>query len=134
MARRLIVDTGVLITSERARSAVASVVKGDDDLVVAAITVAELLTGVELSDERHREARRKFVDLVLQTFPIEPYDLEVARVHASLLAHVYRGGTKRGAHNLIIAATAVATDRVLLTKDRRAQFEDLPGVQCIVAD
>ncbi len=134
MARRLIVDTGVLTAPERARSTVAGMIEGDDDLVVAAITVAELLTGIELSDERRRGARSQFVDFVLRTFPVEPYDFEVARVHARLLAHVHRSGTKRGAHDLIIAATAVATDRVLLTTDPRAQFEDLPEVRCLFTD
>ncbi len=49
MARRLIVDTGVLIASERGRNSLATIVEPDDDLVIAAITVAELRTGIELA-------------------------------------------------------------------------------------
>jgi tRNA(fMet)-specific endonuclease VapC len=57
-----------------------------------------------------------------------PYDLHVARAHAELLAHVAETGTPRGAHDLIIAATAKATDRTLVTLDRRG-FAGLPGVR-----
>jgi tRNA(fMet)-specific endonuclease VapC len=44
---------------------------------------------------------------------------------------VHRSGRKRGAHDLIIAATAVATNRTVLTGDRKAQFGELPGVACL---
>ncbi len=133
MARRLIVDTGVLIASERGRAQLADVVAEDDDLVIAAITVAELRTGIELAADRHRAARSDFLTRVLDTLPVEPYDLATAQVHGRLLAHVLRGGTARGAHDLLIAATALATRRTILTSDRSARFEDLPGVNCLVA-
>jgi len=132
VARRLIIDTGVLIASERARAVLAAVITEDDDLVVAAITVAELRTGIELATEAHRAARSEFLVRVLETFPVEPYELVTAEAHGRLLAHVHRSGTKRGAHDLIIAATAVATNRAVLTTDRNAHFEDLPGVDSIV--
>jgi tRNA(fMet)-specific endonuclease VapC len=132
VARRLIVDTGVLVASERGRTGLIDVVAEDDDLVIAAITVAELRTGIELATARHRAARAEFLVKVLETMPVEPYDLATAEVHGRLLAHVHRSGTKRGAHHLMIAATAVATKRMVLTTDRSANFHDLPGVECIV--
>lgn len=132
MARRLIIDTGVLIASERGRAGLMDVIAEDDDLVIAAITVAELRTGIELATERHRAARAEFLVNVLETLPVEPYDLAAAEAHGRLLAHVHRTGTKRGAHDLMIAATAVATKRTVLTTDRGANFNDLPGVDCIV--
>ena len=132
MARRLIIDTGVLIASERGRTGLMDIIAEDDDLVIAAITVAELRTGIELATERHRAARAEFLVNVLETLPVEPYDLATAEAHGRLLAHVHRGGTKRGAHDLMIAATAVATKRAVLTTDGGANFNDLPGVDCIV--
>ena len=128
MARRLIVDTGVLVASERARTQLAGVITEDDDLV----TVAELRTGIELATERHRAARSEFLVKVLEILPVEPYELAAAEAHGRLLAHVHRSGTKPGAHDLVIAATAVATNRTVLTMDRNAHFDDLPGVDCIV--
>jgi tRNA(fMet)-specific endonuclease VapC len=132
VARRLIVDTGVLIASERTRTGLAAAITEDDDLAIAAITVAELRTGIELATDAYRPARREFLTKVLETLPVEPYELATAEAHGRLLAHVHRSGTKRGAHDLIIAATAVATGRTVLTTDRNAHFEDLPGVECIL--
>jgi tRNA(fMet)-specific endonuclease VapC len=134
VARRLILDTGVLVATERGRTALSEVIQADDDLVIAAITVAELRTGIELADEPRRAPRTEFLVKVLETMPIEPYDLAVAEAHGRLLAHVHRSGTQRGAHDLIIAATAVATRRIILTTDRNARFDALPGVECLVAD
>ncbi len=132
MARRLIVDTNLLISSERGGAGLAAAIEDDDDLVIAAVTVAELRTGVELADDRHRVARAAFVDRVLDTLPVEPYDRASAEAHGRLLAHVHRSGTPRGAHDLLVAATALATGRTVLTTDRGARFDDLPGVDAIV--
>jgi tRNA(fMet)-specific endonuclease VapC len=99
----------------------------EDDVVIAAVTVAELLVGVELADEANRSRRRALVDAIVATVPVEDYDLEVARSHAQLLAHARRSGRHRGAHDLLIAATALARNRIVVTADRGG-FADLPGV------
>lgn len=132
MARRIIVDTGVLVASERGRRAVSKLLSADDDLVIAAITVAELRTGIELASEQRRAGRADFLVSVLETLPVEPYGVATAEAHGRLLAYVHRTGAKRGAHDLIIAATALATGRTILTTDRQARFDELPGVDCVV--
>ncbi len=124
---RLILDTTVLVASERSRTYLDGLVGDDDDVVIAAITAAELLAGVHLADDAHRERRAPFVEAVLATIPIEDYDLDVARAHADLLAHARRTGRPRGAHDLLIAATAAATRRTVVSADAAA-FADLPGV------
>ena len=45
-----------------------------------------------------------------------------------LIAHVRRTGKARGAHDLIIAAHALQSGRIVLTSDKNARFSDLPGV------
>jgi tRNA(fMet)-specific endonuclease VapC len=124
---RLILDTAVLIGAERTGNELNRVIGDDDDVAIAAITAAELLVGVELADSAHRASRAAFVRSVLDTIPVEDYDLQVARAHALLLAHTQRSGRARGAHDLIIAATAVSRERVVVTQDA-AGFADLPGV------
>lgn len=131
MARRLILDTGVLIASERASSPWADALEADDDVALAAVTIAELRTGVELAGASRRAARAAFLERVLATIPIQGYDLAVAPVHGRLLAAVHRAGTQRGAHDLIIAATAAATKRTIVTADSPARFGDLTGVECL---
>lgn len=124
---RLILDTTVLVAAERATAALDDVIDDSDDVAIAAITAAELLVGVELAARDQRSARERFVAAILDAVPIEDYDLEVARAHAALLAAVRRAGRPRGAHDLIIAATASARDRAVVTSDA-AGFADLPGV------
>ena len=124
---RLILDTTILIAAERSSAAIEQVVADEDDVVIAAITAAELLAGVELADRRHKRPRRTFVNSLLATIPIEPYDLQVARVHAELLAHTRTTGRPRGAHDLLIAATARAHTRTVVTADI-AGFSGLAGV------
>ena len=89
--------------------------------------MAELKVGVQMANGRRREKRERFVTAVLDAVSVEPYDLEVAEAHAALLTHVRRSGTPRGAHDLIIAATARARDRTVMSADQ-AGFGDLPGV------
>ena len=132
MARRLILDTGVLIGSERDRSALTKIITEDDDLVIAAITVAELRAGIELAGPAQRADRSDFLIRVLETLPVEPYDVTTAEAHGRLLAHVHRSGKQRGAHDLIIAATALTSRRTILTHDRNAHFDELPDVECVL--
>jgi tRNA(fMet)-specific endonuclease VapC len=117
----------MLVDAERGGGALAAAVEDDDDVAIAAITVAELRVGVRLATGGRRKKRELFVAAVLDAVSIETYDLEVAEVHAGLLAHTRKSGTPRGAHDLIIAATAAARDRQIVTLDLGG-FADLPGV------
>jgi tRNA(fMet)-specific endonuclease VapC len=56
----------------------------------------------------------------------------VAEQHAALLAHAHRKGNQRGVHDLIIAATARATGRTVVTADARARFAELPDVTAVL--
>jgi tRNA(fMet)-specific endonuclease VapC len=122
----------VLIAAERGKASVDKVIGDADDVAIAAITVAELLVGVELADDARRPDRQAFVDEVLALIPVEEYTTDVARVHARLLAYVRREGKTRGAYDLLIAATAATTARTIVTMDSSAAFDDLPGVRAQV--
>jgi tRNA(fMet)-specific endonuclease VapC len=117
----------VLIASERDAGALDAAIADDDDVAIAAITAAELLVGIELADKKRRRARASFVDDLLKGLPVQDYGLATARAHARLLALTRRAGRPRGAHDLIIAATALESNRIVVTADARG-FADLPGV------
>lgn len=125
---RLLFDTTFLIDADRTGDALDEVIDDDDDVAVAAITVAELRVGVLLSKGRRRAARQRFVDDVLAAIPVLNYDVDVAVAHADLLAHVRTRGEPRGAHDLLIAATSRASGRTVVAADLTA-FENLPGVE-----
>lgn len=118
----------MLVAAERGSVPPLDLVGDDEEVAIAAVTAAELLVGVELADGKRRSARERFVTEVLDTVSIEPYDLTIARAHAALLAHTRREGQQRGAHDLLIAATARATERTVVTADEGG-FTNLPGVE-----
>ncbi len=126
----LLLDTTFLIDAERDAAVLDELIGDDDDVAIAAVTVAELLVGVKLATRRHRERRQEYVDAVMATIPVSDYDVGVAVEHAELLAAVRKAGRPRGAHDLIIAATARATNRTVVTADLSA-FDDLPGVTAV---
>ena len=128
MARRVILDTGVLIAIERGRLDVDTVL-GLDDAAIAAITATELLAGVERADTAHRQARAVRVEAILSSLPVEPYNVGIARAHARLAAAAMAKGRPRSANDMMVAATAAATSRILLTTDASAGFDQLTGVR-----
>ncbi len=123
----LILDTTVLVDVERRRVGLDDLIADQDAVSIAAITYAELLHGVEMANSRNRARRQRFVDAVAGRVPIVAYDRRVAATHATLLAAVQRSGRPRGAHDLIIAATAATFGLEVVTSDPGG-FEGLPGV------
>lgn len=95
---------------------------------VAAITIAELGVGVRIATGKRQRARRDFLDDIVNNLPIIGYDLGVAQAHTELLVAVRAAGRPRGAHDLIIAATALSTGRTVVTSDRLG-FDGLPGLE-----
>jgi tRNA(fMet)-specific endonuclease VapC len=132
MGRRLILDTNVLIAYER--GSIDQSALDDDELAVASITIAEYRTGIELADTPERAAARaRALATITSVIGVLDYTSVTAAHQARLLAHVRRSGTPRGAHDLIIAAHAAETGRLLLTRDAKARFSDLPGITALEA-
>jgi tRNA(fMet)-specific endonuclease VapC len=126
---RVILDTGVLVAAVRGHLDGAAFA-AEDDVALPALALAEYLTGVELdNDPARRVAQQAFLAELLAVIPVIDCTPAVAVHYAALLAHVRRTGQSCGAHDLIIAATARATDRLLVTTDAQAGFADLPDVQ-----
>lgn len=123
----LLLDTTFLIDAERADIDLDDLIHEDDDIAIAAITIAELVLGAELASQHVKADRQAFVDDILAAVPVISYDRDIAFEHAQLLVAVRQTGRPRGAHDLLIAATARATKRMVLTADEPA-FADLPGV------
>ena len=92
MGRRLILDTDVLIAYERGtidRSAL-----DNDELAVAAITIAEYRVGIELADTAERAASRaRALAAIESVVDVLAYTEMTAVQHARLIAHVRRTGT-----------------------------------------
>ncbi|MEV0158064.1 PIN domain-containing protein [Micromonospora sp. NPDC050686] len=127
MGRRLILDTNVLIAYER--GTLDQALLDEDELAIAAITVAEYRVGIELADTVARAAdRARALAAIVSAVDVLDYTDATAAHHARLIAHARRAGTPRGAHDLIIAAHAAETGRIILSRDANARFGDLPNV------
>jgi tRNA(fMet)-specific endonuclease VapC len=130
VGRRLILDTNILVAYER--GTIDRRAYDNDELAVAATTVAEYRVGIELADTPARAAdRARALVAITSAIDVLDYTEATAACHARLIAHVRRSGTPRGAHDLIIAAHAAETGRVIVGRDAAARFGDLPGLTSV---
>lgn len=125
---RLILDTGVLIEAQRGRVDLDRLLDDEADVAICSITVMELLGGLEATRGELAEQLREFVNELLVGVPVIDYTVREAREHARLIDHARRKGRPRGAYDCMIAATARASGRTLLTTDAAADFGSLPGI------
>lgn len=99
---------------------------GASPLVIAAITASELLYGWEQAkDPAVRDRRRRYVEDIFAQIPIAPLGLPEARQHAKLWAELTARGQRIGAHDMLIAATALSLDYSLATLNVR-EFRRVP--------
>ena len=97
---------------------------------ISTITIGELVAGVRLaSDERVRRLREDRLRALRAAFSPLPVDESVAEHYGDLLAHARSTGRIERAPDLLIAATAAATGRVLHTlDDRQASLARSAGI------
>jgi tRNA(fMet)-specific endonuclease VapC len=122
----LMVDTNVFIRFEKSGQAIdLSTWEQSERVFISAITVSELLIGVHRANTDDRRRRRSaFVEAVISTFDAIEFNLSAARVHAAIYADLAAKGQMIGAHDLIIAATALDRNLSLLTEN----FEEFSRV------
>ena len=127
----VLIDASVLIAWERGAVEVEARVRGreDETLLMSVITASELLHGVHRAGDRVQRARRSaFVEAVVDRFPLLTVDLPTARTHAGLWAELDASGRMIGAHDLWLAAAAMAHGLSLATANVR-EFTRVPGLQ-----
>jgi tRNA(fMet)-specific endonuclease VapC len=128
-----LIDTSVLIAAQRGQLDLDAIVgaEGDDDVAIASVCAAELLHGPHrLPTAVARTRAERAVEQMLDQFPILMFDMDIARVHARLAADLAARGTRVGAHDLIIAATALAGEYRIATRDLRS-FPKIPGLDVV---
>jgi predicted nucleic acid-binding protein len=127
----VIFDSSEIIALERNRGDVGDIVAGreEEPFGISVVTVAELLHGLERADSEARRIRRQaFVEKIIELFPVYPFDTPVARIYARIWAALLRKGLIVGAHDLIIAATAISLDFTVITSNAR-DFEKIEGLR-----
>jgi tRNA(fMet)-specific endonuclease VapC len=118
-----LIDTSSLIAAGRGELDLEKILRDsfDEDVAIAAITASELLHGIHRLKGGIKQAKaERFVEQLLDRLPVMSFDLAAARVHARLGSDLAAKGTPVGAHDLIIAATAVSIDFDVATRDLRS--------------
>jgi tRNA(fMet)-specific endonuclease VapC len=128
----LVVDSSSLVAAERGLIDLDALLArhGGEDIVMSAATAAELFHGVERLSGVSRVRAEAFVESVVAIVPTIAFDLDIARTHAVLAADVRSRGVTVGAHDLIIAATAVSMDYGVATRDLRS-YPKIKGVPIV---
>ncbi len=118
----IILDTSVLIAWERHKTDLEAFLerRADESFALSVVTAAELLHGVHRADHQARRLRRSaYVEKLLSHFPLYDFDLATARIYAEVWARLERQGRKVSAHDLMIAATALARGFSVATFNER---------------
>jgi tRNA(fMet)-specific endonuclease VapC len=125
----IILDADVVIRGEKGdfdlQQWVAS--RPNDRFALAAITVAELWHGVERAKGTHQLARQRYLAAIVESLPILPYTEQTAYEHARIWAALEAAGKMIGAHDLIVAATALERRDSIATFNVR-HFRHVPGI------
>lgn len=127
----LVIDSDVFILAERSRQPLDfSAYAAFGQAYLSAVTASELLVGVHRAQDMAVRARRAaFVEGILARIPVLAFDLEVARTHSLLLAAIPSNQTV-GAHDALIAATALSHGYAVLTRNGK-DFRKMAGVQVV---
>jgi tRNA(fMet)-specific endonuclease VapC len=118
----IIFDTSILIAIERSSDNIERLVEGreEEPFGISTITVSELLHGVHRADSENRRLKREaYVEKIIETFPIYSFDLSASRIYARIWANLAKKGISIGAHDLIIASTAISLGFSVATSDIR---------------
>jgi tRNA(fMet)-specific endonuclease VapC len=123
----LLIDTSVLVDVERGRAPLEAVGR-EEERAISVVTASELLHGVHrAADATVRMRRQAFVEHVLASLQPVPITTHVARAHAEIWARLEAAGALVAAHDLWIAATALAHGMRVATVNAR-HFERVPGL------
>lgn len=104
-----------------------------EDVAIAAITASELLHGVHRATPENVSRRESFVEAVIVAFPPVPFDLLTARAHARLSARLAAAGIDVGAHDRMVAATAIASGWRVGTTNL-GHYQRIDGLHVIAID
>lgn len=98
----------------------------DSEIAISTIVQAEMYAGSAKSQtpQRSREIQEEF----FRRFVTIPFDTQAARIYGDIRGHLETQGTPIGGNDLLIAATAIAHDFILVTHNTR-EFGRVPGLK-----
>jgi tRNA(fMet)-specific endonuclease VapC len=127
-----VIDSSVLIAGERGHLDLTAAF-GDhpkENFAISAVTASEILHGALRVKGARLATTEAFVESILSTLTILPFDLKCARIHAHLWAELASKGSEISMRDLMIAATTLAGNHEIVTRDKRS-FPRIPGLRVV---
>ncbi len=129
----LILDTSLLVAHERGKFDLFAFLqpRGDEPVAIAAITLSELLHGWHRAKNAKMQAERGiFIANVQRDYPIISFAEAQAEHHARIWAELEMAGKVIGAHDFLIAATALSLGYAVATLNEK-EFARVPGLRLV---
>ncbi|HEY3457725.1 MAG TPA: PIN domain-containing protein [Bryobacteraceae bacterium] len=129
----VILDSSIIIEAERKRQTVEDLLTGirqrfgEVEIAISAVTVAELVHGVERANTPEiRQRRRAFID-VKKHVPVHPVTDETGELAGAVNGSQAAKGTKLPIDDLLIGASAIEQGYAVATLNRR-HFDKIPDL------
>lgn len=133
----LILDTGILIASERRGEFIDDILQKiaalttETDVAISAVTVVELTHGIyRARSEAQRERRKVFVAGAFQSLIVHPVSLEVAQLAGKIEGEQAARGFAIAFEDLVIGATALHLGFDVATLNIK-HFKLIPGLKIV---
>jgi len=133
----LILDTGILIASERRRESVEDILRrvralhGEIDIALSTVSVVELTHGIyRARNDADRERRRVFAEGVFQDIVVHPVTLEIAQLAGKIEGEQAAQGIAIAFEDLVIGATALHLGFDVATLNVK-HFQLIPGLKIV---
>jgi tRNA(fMet)-specific endonuclease VapC len=128
----IILDADVIIRGEKETFDLQRWVTAqpNEQFEMAAITVAELWHGVERATGARKVKRQRYLQTILELFPVIPYTEQTAYEHAHIWADLESSGKMIGYYDIVVAATALERGSELASFNHR-HFRQVKGLMVI---
>jgi tRNA(fMet)-specific endonuclease VapC len=133
----LILDTSILIESERRGQGVEDILRsmrdvhGEIDVALSAVSAVELTHGIyRARSEADRDRRRVFVEGVFQDLIVHPLTLQIAQLAGRIEGEQAARGISIAIEDLIIGATALHLGFDVVTRNLR-HFQTIPSLNVL---
>jgi predicted nucleic acid-binding protein len=133
----LIIDSSHIVAAERRGQTVLQILehvrasRGDVEIGLSVITIAELVHGAYRAKTPARQERRlAFIDRLASDVPVYPVSLDVARLAGRIEGQQEEKGIQLPFDDLLIGATALHLGYAVATLNLR-DFQRVPGLSVV---
>ena len=97
-----------------------------DELVISSFTAMEIEYGLKLNPARAKKIK-SVINALMSSIHILPYTIQHAKTTAEIRANLKQQGTAIGPYDLMIAATALYQNLVMVTSNTK-EFQRITGL------